>query len=74
MAKAFWAALLAQRYPIVNDFIEFINVRVWRRTSPFSLTICFQDKGTVKGVNKDLWNMVSIIHTYVVRAHAVLHS
>ncbi|KAM5542606.1 hypothetical protein V8D89_003567 [Ganoderma adspersum] len=40
-ASAFWSVLVAPKYPIMNDILEFIN-----------------EKGTYKGVNKDLWNMV----------------
>ncbi|KAI1784046.1 Cullin binding-domain-containing protein [Ganoderma leucocontextum] len=40
-ASAFWSVLVAPKYPIMKDILEFIN-----------------EKGTYKGVNKDLWNMV----------------
>jgi len=40
-ATAFWSVLLAPRYKIIRDVVEYIN-----------------EKGTYKGVNKDLWNMM----------------
>jgi len=40
-ATAFWSVLLAPRYPIMNDVIDFIN-----------------ERGSYKGANKDLWNMM----------------
>ncbi|OCB89685.1 DUF298-domain-containing protein [Sanghuangporus baumii] len=40
-ATAFWSVILAPRYPIMSEVVEFIN-----------------EKGTYKGVNKDLWTMM----------------
>ncbi|KAI0668485.1 Cullin binding-domain-containing protein [Trametes maxima] len=39
-ASAFWSVLVAPKYPIMKDILNFIA-----------------EKGTYKGVNKDLWNM-----------------
>ena len=47
-AKAFWVVLLAQKYPIVNDLIEFINVCVWCHNSPSHLCL-HAGKGNCEG-------------------------
>ncbi|KAI0792819.1 Cullin binding-domain-containing protein [Abortiporus biennis] len=39
-ACAFWSVLVAPRYPLAQELLNFIN-----------------EKGTYKGVNKDLWSM-----------------
>jgi len=41
-ATAFWSVILVPRYPIMKDVIEFIN----------------QEKSSLKGVHKDIWNMM----------------
>lgn len=57
---ALWSVLLAPRYPVVTELIEFLSVSVTFYVS----SRCpnpQQESGTYKGANKDIWNMVDIL-------------
>ena len=54
---ALWSVLLAPRYPIVTELIEFLSVSA----APYVSGRCpdpKQESGSYKGANKDIWNMV----------------
>jgi hypothetical protein len=58
----FWSTLLGQKYPLVNDLIEYITVRVCLTVWSIQILIIPQNNTSVKGVNKDLWAMVLVGH------------
>jgi DCN1-like protein 4/5 len=56
-AMALWSVLLALRYPITTELIEFLNVSLALYVStPYPNPQ--QESGSYKGANKDIWNMV----------------
>lgn len=57
---ALWSVLLALRYPITTELIEFLNVSLALYVStPYPNPQ--QESGSYKGANKDIWNMVDIL-------------
>ena len=65
-ATAFWSVLLKRQYPIMADVIDYINVGclIELTTNDSAHDLDFQEKGSYKGANKDLWNMVSLVGTF----------
>ncbi|KAI0694154.1 DUF298-domain-containing protein [Cerioporus squamosus] len=59
-ASAFWSVLVAPKYPLMKDILEFIAVCLhtltYARIPPDESGP--QEKGTYKGVTKDLWSMM----------------
>lgn len=58
-ATAFWTVLLAPQYPIVTDIVEFVNVCGYGSGVSTGADIAFKEKANYKGINKDVWSMVS---------------
>lgn len=57
---ALWSVLLAPRYPIITELIEFLSVSVFLHVSSRRHD-AQQESGSYKGANKDIWNMVDIL-------------